>query len=77
MHRWISSLSGTLLLAGVLLAGPQTPKKEPAIHCTLTGKNVKKCCCEQREGKLYCTLAKKTIDKCCCEPAQFPKEKKN
>jgi hypothetical protein len=77
MHRWISALSGTLLLAGVLLAAPQAQKNEPGIHCTLTGKNVKKCCCEQREGKLYCTLAKKTIDKCCCEPAQFPKERKN
>ncbi len=77
MHRLISVLSGTLLLAGVLLAGPQTPKKDSGIHCTLTGKSVKKCCCEQREGKLYCTLAKKAIEKCCCEPPQPPKDKKD
>lgn len=76
MHRLISASLGALLLAGVLLAVPQAPKKEPGIRCTLTGKNVKKCCCEQREGKLYCTLAKKTIEKCCCEPPQVPKGKK-
>ena len=73
MHRLISALSGTLLLAGVLLAAPQTPKTGPGIHCTLTGKNVTKCCCQPRGEKLYCTLAKKTIEKCCCEPPQKPK----
>jgi len=76
MRSLISSLIGALLLSGALMAAPQTPKKD--IHCTLTGKNIKKCCCvEQRDGKLYCKLAKKTIEKCCCEPAQFPKEKKS
>ena len=36
--------------------------------CTLTGKTVDQCCCEQqKDGKLYCTLAKKTVDKCCCK----------
>ncbi len=77
MRRLISVLSGTLLLAGVLLAGQQGPKKEASIHCTLTGKNVKKCCCQQRGDKLYCTLAKKTIEKCCCEPPQAQKDKKD
>ena len=38
------------------------------MRCTLTGKEVDKCCCEKRaEGKLYCPLAKKAIEKCCCE----------
>jgi len=35
--------------------------------CTLTGKEVKTCCCEpQKNGKLLCKLAKKEVDKCCC-----------
>ena len=38
------------------------------MRCTLTGKVVDKCCCEQREGKTYCPLAGKTVEKCCCEP---------
>ena len=39
----------------------------PAMKCTLTGKEVKTCCCEQQKnGKLFCTLAKKEVDKCCC-----------
>ena len=75
MQNLISTIAATLLLAGGLLAAPQTPKTETGIHCTLTKKNVKKCCCKQRDGKLYCTLAKKTIDKCCCEPPQSPKTK--
>lgn len=38
------------------------------LRCSLTGKVVDKCCCEQREGKTYCTLASKTVEKCCCTP---------
>ena len=35
--------------------------------CTLTGKEVQTCCCEERpNGKMFCKLAKKEIDKCCC-----------
>jgi len=35
--------------------------------CTLTGKEVKKCCCEtQKDGKFLCKLTGKTLDKCCC-----------
>jgi len=70
MRRAASLILGTLLLAGLALAGPQASKKEAAIRCTLTNKKIEKCCCEQREGKLYCPLAKKTIEKCCCEPTQ-------
>ena len=77
MCRLISTLAGTLLLTGVLLAAPQAPKQEAGIHCTLTKRNIKKCCCEPRGEKLYCKLAKKTIEKYCCESAQFPKQKKN
>ncbi len=76
MRRLFSTLSGTLLLAGTLLAAPQADKKQPGIYCKLTEKKIEKCCCEQREGKLYCTLAKKTIDKCSCKPPQTTKGKK-
>jgi hypothetical protein len=41
--------------------------KAGKLRCSLTGKEVEKCCCESRPGgKLYCPLAKKQIDKCCC-----------
>ncbi len=75
MHRLVSSLAAALVLSGVLLAAPQGPKPAPGIHCTLTDKKIRKCCCQQRGDKLYCKLAKKTIEKCCCEPAQFPSKK--
>lgn len=38
------------------------------LECSLTGKIVDKCCCEQRDGSTYCTLAKKAVEKCCCSP---------
>ncbi len=46
------------------------------MRCSLTGKIVDKCCCEQREGKTYCTLAGKTVESCCCEPVLEQPEKK-
>jgi hypothetical protein len=42
-------------------------KPATRMRCTLTGKEVDKCCCEKRDGKLYCRLAKKAVEKCCCE----------
>jgi len=42
-------------------------KPATKMRCTLTGKEVDKCCCEKRDGKLYCPLAKKSVEKCCCE----------
>jgi len=42
-------------------------EKTGKLRCSLTGKEVEKCCCEEREGgKLHCTLAKKDVEKCCC-----------
>lgn len=39
----------------------------PKMVCTLTGKEVKACCCEPaKNGKLLCKLTGKTVDKCCC-----------
>lgn len=42
-------------------------KSATKMRCSLTGKEVDKCCCEKRDGKLYCPLAKKAVEKCCCE----------
>ena len=42
-------------------------KKAAKLRCSLTGKEVDKCCCVEREGgKLHCTLANKDVEKCCC-----------
>ena len=42
---------------------------KPTLTCSLTGKNIAKCCCKKSsDGKLYCKLAKKTISSCCCKP---------
>jgi hypothetical protein len=52
-------------------AGPNAAtqtEKGGKLKCSLTGKVVEKCCCEERDGKTYCTLAKKNVDKCCCSP---------
>ena len=51
-------------------------KASTKLRCTLTGKVVDKCCCEQREGKTYCPLAGKTVEKCCCEPVADQPAKK-
>ena len=51
-------------------------KPSTKMRCTLTGKVVDKCCCEQRDGKTYCPLAGKTVDKCCCEPLEDEPAKK-
>ena len=73
MRRAIPLMVGTLLFAGLALSAQQAQKKPASYRCTLTGKSVEKCCCEQRDKKLYCPLAKKTIEKCCCEPAGVQK----
>jgi hypothetical protein len=48
-------------------AATEASAKAGKLRCSLTGKEVQKCCCEQREGgRLHCTLAKKDVEKCCC-----------
>jgi len=48
-------------------AAKETGEKAGKLRCSLTGKQVEKCCCEAREGgKLHCTLAKMDVEKCCC-----------
>jgi hypothetical protein len=56
-----------LPLLAVLAVGTIAFAASPKMTCTLTGKEVKTCCCEpQKNGKLMCKLAKKEVDKCCC-----------
>ena len=57
-------------------AGAAKEKPRTKMRCTLTGKVVDECCCEQRDGKTYCPLAGKTVDSCCCEPVADETERK-
>ncbi len=65
MRRFIPTL-GLLLLVGFAVAQSRVAAAS-GIVCTLTGKRIATCCCEQKDGKLYCPLAKKTIENCCCK----------
>ena len=51
----------TIMVASVAFAA-----EEPTLTCGLTGKKMKACCCEQKEGKLVCKLTSKELEKCCC-----------
>jgi hypothetical protein len=56
-----------LLLLAALAIGTAVCAASPKMKCTLTGKEVETCCCEQQKNaKLFCKLAKKEVDKCCC-----------
>ena len=57
-------------------AGAPKGKPHTKMRCTLTGKIVDECCCEQRDGKTYCPLAAKNVDACCCEPVAAETDKK-
>lgn len=60
LTKWVP-LTAALAVATVLSAA------SPKMTCTLTGKEVKTCCCEtQKNGKLLCKLTGKTLDKCSC-----------
>jgi len=53
------------LLAAIAVAGIASAAS-PKMVCSLTGKEVKTCCCEkQKNGKLLCKLTGKMLDKCC------------
>ena len=69
MRRLIMMLAiSLLLLAGS--ASSRTASLESGLMCTLTGKRIDACCCQQKDGKLYCPLAKRTIETCCCQLVQ-------
>jgi hypothetical protein len=63
-----ASLSLVLLFAN---AGSSRTaiSEESGLICTLTGKKIEACCCQEKDGALYCPLAKQTIDHCCCHSA--------
>ena len=61
IRKW-PPLIATLAVAAI------TSAASPKMACSLTGKEVKACCCEpQQNGKLLCKLANKVIEKCCCK----------
>ena len=44
----------------------------PKMTCTLTGKEVKICCCEQQKnGELFCKLAKKEVDNAAAKECNY------
>jgi hypothetical protein len=58
-------LTMAVLLGLVTLSAFASSQK---MTCTLTGKEVKTCCCEQQKNaKLFCKLSKKEVDNCCCK----------
>jgi len=60
LTKWLPLLAA---LTVATIASAASPK----MVCNLTGKEVKKCCCEtQKDGKFLCKLTGKTLDKCCC-----------
>lgn len=62
MTKWLS------LFAAVAITTLASAAESNKMTCTLTGKEIIKCCCQpQKDGKMLCTLAKKTVDKCCCK----------
>lgn len=63
--KTITQSLAVLATIATLATASAAPAK---MTCTLTGKEVSKCCCEvQKNGKMLCTLTRKTVDKCCCK----------
>src|SRR2546430_5493277 len=62
-----------LPLLAALTVATMASAASPKMTCTLTGKEVKTCCCQQQKnGKLLCKLAKKDVDTCCCKGMYQP-----
>ena len=54
------------LLAAIAFAAVASAASQKMV-CSLTGKEVKTCCCEiQKNGTFLCKLTGKTLEKCCC-----------
>lgn len=58
IKRWLPVLAATTIAGSALAAGK--------LVCGLTGKELTRCCCEQKDGKLVCKETGKALDKCCC-----------
>lgn len=58
IKRWLPVLTASTIAVSALAAGK--------LVCGLTGKELTKCCCTEKNGKLVCTETGKTLDKCCC-----------
>jgi hypothetical protein len=87
MTRRMALALGGMALLGAVGAAADEPataacRNKPAksvaarqakLRCALTGTEVDRCCCVERDGKLHCTLAKRDIEKCCCSEVK-PKD---
>lgn len=63
MRPFFMSTAVLLLFATLTVVG----STKEGLVCSLTGKKIESCCCQQKDGKLYCPLAEKTIEQCCCK----------
>ena len=65
MIRLISIAVLSLILAGSVT--PRSGESQSGLICMLTGKEIRACCCQLKDGQLYCPLANTTIQTCCCK----------
>ena len=66
--RRVFAISILLVTAGLGTGFSNAAVK--SLVCSLTGKTIETCCCQEKNDKLYCTLADKTIDDCCCHDSK-------
>lgn len=62
----MNALTKSLTVLAAATLGCVALGAAPKYVCGLTGKEMSKCCCEQKAGKLICTLTGKTLKTCCC-----------
>jgi hypothetical protein len=62
-------MKNSILRVGLVLAmvASSAFAAEQKITCRVTGRKMKECCCDMKDGKFYCNLTKKTYDQCCCD----------
>lgn len=54
------------ILATLATTAVATTALAGALVCGLTGKPLKSCCCQSKDGKLICTETGQVLDQCCC-----------
>ena len=67
LHR-IIAIATLQVIAGIGVGHSKAAVNN--LICSLTGKTIETCCCEEKNGKLYCPLADKTIESCCCHDSR-------
>lgn len=66
--RRVIAIAILLVTAGIGAGHTKATVKN--LVCSLTGRTIETCCCQEKDGKLYCPLADKTIDDCCCHDSK-------